>query len=47
MWEYKEFQTKAAFDKWMARAERKYRVQVIYVNNVPYAVEYKPLIKIM
>lgn len=41
MWKIKTFKTKEAMNKFIHTHRIAY--QQIYVNNVPYAIEYKPL----
>ena len=41
MWQIKTFKTQQAMDKFIRTHKIAY--QQIYLNNIPYAIEYKPL----
>lgn len=41
MWKIKTFKTKEAMDRFIYTHRIAYRQ--VYINNVPYAIEYKPL----
>lgn len=46
MWKTKIFKTKKAFNDFVTKNQNKYQMTEVFVNNA-YAIEYKPLIKIL
>lgn len=46
MWETKHFKTFEQFNNWVECNKNKYRIERIFVDNKPYSIEYKPLIRI-
>lgn len=45
MWLIKKFKSKEKFDKWIKGKNIEYNQ--IFLNNVPYAIEYRKLISIL
>lgn len=44
MWKIKTFKTKEAYLKFINKNKNKIYYKDIFINNVPYAIEYKKLI---
>lgn len=43
MWTVKTFKTREAYERFIAANEHRIQWQAIFVNNVPYAIEYRSL----
>lgn len=43
LWIIKRFKTRMAFDIWKAGPGQKYQWREVFINNVPFAVEYRKL----
>jgi len=41
MWNYKEFKSEKAFYKWVDTHGHKHQWERIFVDNVPFAIEYR------
>lgn len=46
MWKVKYFQSSLEFCNWINAHGHKYQYEQIFVNNVPFAIEYRELKKI-
>lgn len=43
MWNTKKFKSRKAFETWRRLRGHKYQWAMVYLNNVPYAVEFKKI----
>jgi hypothetical protein len=46
MWKVKKFKTKELADKWLENNGHKVQWEQIFVNNVPFAINYRLLRKV-
>lgn len=47
MYQIKHFKSRSIAEQWIENNKDKYQIERIFCNNVPYSIEYKPLITIL